>query len=46
MRNKHRSRSYGSLDNLQFDLNGEVMGSNGDQGSPETLKMTGKKSEK
>lgn len=37
MRNEHRSRSYGSLANLQFDPNGEVLGPNGDQGSPEML---------
>jgi len=37
MRNEHRSRSYGSLANLQFDPSGEVMGPNGDQGSPEML---------
>jgi len=34
MRNEHRSRSYGSLANLQFDPNGEVVGANEDHGTP------------
>merc|ERR1719220_3195763 len=33
MKNEHRSRSFGSLANLQFDPNGEVLG--GMDGSPE-----------
>ena len=39
MRNEHRSRSYGSLANLQFDPNGDVMveGAGDDQGSPEMM---------
>merc|ERR550532_3124856 len=37
MRNEHRSRSYGSLANLQFDPNGEVIGPGEDQGPEEML---------
>ena len=35
MKNEHRSRSYGSLANLQFDPNGEVL--EGVEGSPEMV---------
>ena len=41
MKNEHRSRSFGSLANLQFDPNGEVLG--GMEGSPEM--MNGQKKE-
>merc|ERR1719291_826243 len=37
MKNEHRSRSYGSLANLQFDPNGEVIGPGEDQGPEEML---------
>lgn len=37
MRNEHRSRSYGSLANLEFDPNGNVMDSQDDNGSPEMI---------
>jgi len=43
MRNEHRSRSYGSLANLQFDPNGEVNGPGGEQGSPELMGQDPKK---
>merc|ERR1719232_148886 len=36
MRNEHRSRSYGSLANLDFDPNGDVVDSP-DDGSPEMM---------
>merc|ERR1719242_1519630 len=41
MKNEHRSRSFGSLANLQFDPNGEVL--DGMEGSPEM--MNGRKKE-
>ena len=41
MKNEHRSRSFGSLANLQFDPNGEVL--DGMDGSPEM--MNGRKKE-